>query len=397
MVLAVLAGYSQWVNVGPEGGEITTLVQSTQNPSDLYAVSGYDPSMVMFSQDSGASWENIGSFSGGPVYDITMTSSGTLVAFGGHRVWRSTDGGVNWTSISVTNTYLYQGAAHPTDGNTVYAAAYRYIDSYWRIAFMKSVDGGLNWTAVQLTFEPAHAYGRSISVSQSDPDVIILGGYEPLGDTYQRLYLSEDGGTTFSEITPPCATNEYYTYGVAIHPEDPDIMLAGTQNSVYRSTDRGANWTKTASQYYNYRIRYSLANPEIVFAGGSSNIYRSINGGITWTSVTTGLSGTNFQDVIPSYDSSDLAFTGSTCGFFRSSSGGTSWALSVNGLLAGKVLVGCKAGGYVYIQLQALGMFRCADEASVNWIPITSVSGCGDLAGMVSDGEQMLLALEAGG
>jgi photosystem II stability/assembly factor-like uncharacterized protein len=231
----------------------------------------------------------------------------------------------------------------------------------------------------------------------TDPDVIILGGYEPDGATYQRLYLSEDGGATFTDITPPSTTNEYYTYGAAIHPENPDIMLAGTQNAVYRSTDRGATWTKTATQYYNYRLKYSIADPNLVFAGAYNNIYRSTNGGLTWSSFNTGLSGYNFQHVIPSSASTDHVYTGSNSGFFGSTNQGTSWSMSVDGMLAGKVLVGCRAGDYMYIQLQSLGLFRSLIGPYENWTPVNQASGCGDLAGLVSDGNQMLLALEAGG
>lgn len=397
IVLSILTGFGEWVCVGPEGGEITALIQSTQNPAELYALSGYNPTMVLISHNQGDTWENIGTFTGSDVYDMTMTSSGILVAFGGHMVWRSTDGGVNWTSVSVSNTYFYQGVAHPTDGNTVMAAAYRYIDSFWRIAFMKSTNGGQTWTSTQISTSSTHAYGRSIAVSATDPDVIIVGGYEPDGTIYQRLYLSENGGAAFTDITPPSTTNEYYTYGAAIHPDNPDIMLAGTQNSVYRTTDRGATWVKTASQYYNYRLKYSTVDPELVFAGAYNNIYRSLNGGQTWSSFNSGLSGYNFQHVVPSTTDTDNVYTGSNTGFFSSTSQGVSWNMSVEGMLAGKVLVGCRAGGYMYIQLQSLGLFRSPIGPSENWTAVNQASGCGDLAGLVSDGNQMLLALEAGG
>lgn len=397
LIIAVLAGYGQWENVGPEGGEITALVQSTQNSDHLYAISGSNPSMVLFSDDNGESWESIGSFTSGSVYDLTMTQSGNLVAFGSSRVWRSTDGGFTWSSVSVSNTYFYQGTSHPTDGNVLFAAGYRYINSYWRIVFLKSVNGGQSWSATQLTSGATHAYGRSIGVSQSDPNVILVGGYEPSGTTSQRLYLSENGGTDFTEVTPPSSSNESYMYGAAIHPEDPDIMLAGTLYAVYRSTDRGSTWTKIATQYYNYRLRYSIADPSLVMAGGYSNIYRSTNGGLTWSSVNTGLSGNNFQHVLPSYDNASIAYTGSNAGFFNSTNGGTSWNMFTEGMTAGKVLVGCRSEGYVYIQLTSLGLFRIPEDSSEGWSSVNQASGCGDLAGLVSDGEGTLLALEAGG
>ena len=397
LAMAVLAGFGPWESIGPEGGEITALVQSTLNASHLYAVSGSSPSMVLRSEDGGESWENIGSFTGGTVYDLVMTSSGILVAFGGHRVWRSTDGGYTWTSVSVSNVYLHDGEAHPTEGSTIFAAAYRYVDSYWRISFGKSTNAGQTWTWSQLTFGANHAYGRSISVSASDPNVILLGGNEPTGSYFHRVYLSEDGGSTFTDVTPYTGANESFVYGVAIHPTNPDVLLAGTNTSVYRSTDRGATWTKTATQARNYRMRFSLADPDLVFAGGYSAVYRSANGGVNWSTVTTGLSGIMFQHVVPSHANASNAYTGSTMAFFRSMTGGSSWSASNSGLMAGKVLVACRAGGYVYIQLSSLGLFRIPEGASSGWTPVNQASGCGDLGGLATDGNQLLLALEAGG
>lgn len=397
LAFLVLAGFGPWEAMGPEGGEITALAHCTQNSSHLYAVSGSNPTTVLRSQDAGASWENIGSFTGSTVYDLTMTASGTLVAFGGHRVWRSTDGGFNWTIVSVTNTYFHAGAAHPTDGNRVYSAAYRWIDSYWRIAFMKSVDGGQSWTHTQISTENVHAYGRSIAVSQSNPDVILLGGQKSSGGYAHRVYISEDGGDSFTDITPFTGSNESFVYGVAIHPTDPDILLAGTNTSVYRSTDRGGSWIKTATQSRNYRIMYSHLDPNLVFSGGYSSIYRSTNGGVTWSTVSSGLTGINFQHVIPSRSVESQAYTGSSAGFFRSTNSGSSWTASNDGLLAGKVLVACRADGYIYIQLSSLGLFRTPEGYPADWTPVNQASGCGDLAGLVSDGNLLLLALEAGG
>ena len=60
----------------------------------------------------------------------------------GGGVFKSTDGGGNWSAINtgLTNTYVYALAIDPVTPTTLYAGTYDGV--------FKSTDGGENWNAV---------------------------------------------------------------------------------------------------------------------------------------------------------------------------------------------------------------------------------------------------------
>ena len=72
---------------------------------------------------------------------------------------------------------------------------------------------------------------------------------------------------------------------IAIHPQKPDLVYAGTQRGVYRSVDRGDHWER--ARLPEGRIVWSLKfhpkDPRLMFLGTEgSEIYRSEDAGETW-------------------------------------------------------------------------------------------------------------------
>ncbi len=76
-------------------------------------------------------------------------------------------------------------------------------------------------------------------------------------------------------------------YTVFVHPGDPDLVLAGTKDGIYRSTDRGATFKRADFPDRGIQIWSFLpdpADPKRMLAGGSPvSIYRSNDAGNSWT------------------------------------------------------------------------------------------------------------------
>ena len=80
---------------------------------------------------------------------------------------------------------------------------------------------------------------------------------------------------------------------ISINLHDPNMLYAGTEAGIYRSTDGAESWALLDSPMNNVQI-WSLAinprNPNIVFAGTCpSALYRSQDGGVTWQKLTVEL------------------------------------------------------------------------------------------------------------
>ena len=63
------------------------------------------------------------------------------------------------------------------------------------------------------------------------------------------LYRSEDGGETWTKLKTGLPQGYLGKIGLAISPQQPDVLYAAielnrTQGAVYRSSNRGASWTK---------------------------------------------------------------------------------------------------------------------------------------------------------
>ena len=74
-------------------------------------------------------------------------------------------------------------------------------------------------------------------------------------------------------------------YTVFVKPGNPEIVFAGTNDGVWRSTDRGATFKRTAfpdkKQVWSFMV--DSRNPKKMLAGASPiDVYRSDDGGESW-------------------------------------------------------------------------------------------------------------------
>lgn len=166
-------------------------------------------------------------------------------------------------------------AVDPFDSNTVYIGAP--AGGFW-----VSYDRGGSW---ETTTDDLTVLGvTSIVIHPQNSNVIYIGtGDGDAGDTYSIGVLkSVDGGFNWS----PTGLNWNVTQTrriskILIHPETPDIMLAATNNGVYKSTDAGDNWTLTRSGNFK-DIEFKPGDPSIVYVAGTSFL-RSTDTGSTFT------------------------------------------------------------------------------------------------------------------
>lgn len=80
-------------------------------------------------------------------------------------------------------------------------------------------------------------------------------------------------------------------FTIFVHPKNPEIVFAGTNDGVWRSTDRGATFRRTAFPDSGREVWSFLVDsrdPERVFAGASPiGVYRSDDGGASWHALPT--------------------------------------------------------------------------------------------------------------
>jgi photosystem II stability/assembly factor-like uncharacterized protein len=98
---------------------------------------------------------------------------------------KSTDGGVSWQAIGLTNVHTFSGlAVHPMTTTTVYAAT--------NLGLFKSTDGGTSWQATGLSSTNV----RAVAIDPVAPSTVYVG-------TESGVFKSVDGGETWSLVLDP--------------------------------------------------------------------------------------------------------------------------------------------------------------------------------------------------
>jgi hypothetical protein len=133
---------------------------------------------------------------------------------------------------------------------------------------------------------------------------------------------------TYSAGTGAVRSTQVNIYSFSQSLVNPDILFAGTESGgVYKSTDRGQNWTYvTASLPVNTitAIQTDPVNADIVYFSGNNRIYKTIDGGQNWTEIFLA-NASMYEFLIDPTDNQKIFAVGEN-GLLKSSNGGTSWA-----------------------------------------------------------------------
>lgn len=140
----------------------------------------------------------------------------------------------------------------------------------------KSVDHGQNWFCVSRKLDIG-APG-AIEVHPTNPDIVFAGEND-------KLRKSTDGGQNWKIVFQQ---NNLYVNDIKFNPATPDIMLIASQAGLFRSVDQGENWEQLLT-YIAYDIEWKTDDPAIGFMVCNdpdlaiSRFYKSIDSGATWT------------------------------------------------------------------------------------------------------------------
>jgi photosystem II stability/assembly factor-like uncharacterized protein len=244
----------------------------------------------------------------------------------GGGVWKTTNGGVTWSSVSsgLGSETIGDIAVAPSDSQIVWAGTGEknsLRSQYWGDGVYKSTTGGRSWTKMGLA--ETRAIGR-IVIHPAGPDTVYVAALGHLwGPNPERgIYKTTDGGKTWSRILFVDDTTGFVD--LAMDPGDPNTLYAaawhrlrwggshmegvGKGSGMYRTTDGGKSWTRlTDSTRHNglpadhigrIGLAISAQNPKLVFAmiqvdrgvtdpaqGRFGGVFRSADAGATWTQV----------------------------------------------------------------------------------------------------------------
>ncbi|MCB9252806.1 MAG: gliding motility-associated C-terminal domain-containing protein [Flavobacteriales bacterium] len=219
------------------------------------------------------------------IYKATSTGQGIGAPCRSNGDWKE----VGPVKYPVNNTSQPTGmgrinsiAFHPKNKNTLYVGAP--AGGLW-----KSEDAGLSW---QSNTDSLPTLGVSAIVLDAlRPDTIFIGtGDRDASDAAGLgVYWSLDGGKNWSARNNGMGN---VTVGRLIQdPKNRNVLLAATNNGIFRTTDYGNNWSNRLSGNFK-EIVFSAGSSQTVYASSDGKFYRSTNNGVSWSLIVSGLPGT---------------------------------------------------------------------------------------------------------
>lgn len=318
-----------WQQEGPGniGGRFNVLTQSPTSPETIYA----------------------GSANGG--------------------IFKTTDGGDNWTPIFDALSYLAIGSItiDPTDESTIYVGTGDRNfggGSHIGNGVYKSTDAGTTWESSGLT---ETGIITRLIIDPTDTDKLYAS---TLGNTYEKtsdrgIYRSADGGETWENIL--FLSDSSGVIDMVMDPSDPNTLYAsgfnrinlpfearisGPESKIYKTTDGGDSWTTLTTglpEEDESRIGLAISNddPNTLYALYVSaddlnvkDIYKTTDAGANWTALNVhdgalsvpsdalGGFGWYFGEIyLNPYDNEQLIIPG--VDMFQSLDAGENWSLNV--------------------------------------------------------------------
>jgi photosystem II stability/assembly factor-like uncharacterized protein len=239
------------------------------------------------------------------VYSIGACKNQPAIMYCGTEngeIYKSLDEAETWFNVSygivpavaggtvIANAGFKAIAVHPTDPNIVYAGAGNEV--------YKTTDGGQNWSVVLEASANLFGYIETPSellIQSSNPEIVFLTGQD-------GMYRTTDAGQNWSQIL------DSHCYDIKEKTDDPNTLFLVRKNNnqnrheFLTSTDAGVTWTPQTTGWYNStdqnrsvegaRLAVTEADPNRIYAylignakagdEGFISIYASNDAGLSW-------------------------------------------------------------------------------------------------------------------
>lgn len=334
---------------------------------------------IFKSTDAGASWSQLSSTNNVDYYYVNDLEydavNGVLYAATRKGLYSSSNGGATFdTEIYDTNG----DDIHFTDVEIAYTNPTTIFTAYGIFSqseIWRSVDAGATF---QSNASLSGAGRIELATSKSNPGFVYVSLMDLSTNGTAWFGYSSDNGDNWNPLTIPgpslsgastyTGTQGWYDNIVSVDPTNHQNVYAGGIDN-FKSTNGGANWnqktnwyTGTALQYVHadqHAMAWAPSNSNIVYLGNDGGIYKSTNKGENWTSMNNNLFITQFYYGTVSPSGTTYAGGTQDNGTLKST-GGTNWNEILGGD-GGATEIDFNNTNNIYMEYVNLALYKTTD------------------------------------
>ena len=257
---------------------------------------------------SNTQWTSIGPGNiGGRIRAIAIdprNASRIFIGAASGGIWLTEDAGMSFRPLQdfMGNLAIGSLVINPANPNIMFAGTGESFAGLPGIGVFKSTDSGVTWSILQATSTDTNVnatgndwvYVNRLAINQANPNILLAG-------TLTSLFRSADAGASWSKV------GNFEVLDVQFDPNDPSKALAGTKKGyLYFSRDAGVTWTQSAALVPSTALKgrgtsaraeiaYAKTVPDLVFtsldntadsSGSRGEVWKSVDGGATWTQMS---------------------------------------------------------------------------------------------------------------
>ena len=240
------------------------------SPTDGWLAS-YFPLGLFRTTDMGCSWEEIiaiddSTFSSGYIRNIMAISNDELIMLHDDGMFKTFDGGQNWMNVTVDTS----GGFAPLTTISKYSSINDTV--FYALTpnnCLKSTDSGLNWNFIDLSNFPINAGAFRDFYFLNENEGFIVG--------YNKVAKTLDGGQTWTEITP-----NSHSFLKVFFLDNQTGWITDIGTGVWKTTNGGTSWVLELSSTVSApTIRFTDSQNGFLLTGSHEN-KKTTDGGQTW-------------------------------------------------------------------------------------------------------------------
>lgn len=340
-------------------GEISDAVIDPNNASVLYIAVRSD--RIYKSSNGGATWTGLATGPTGANASWLRLAIGASGPAGSNHVcakrdgaiYRSLDGGATWSTLAGSHggapyhEWTNMLAVAPDDANILFAGG---------VGAERSTNGGASWTGFSGALLHAD-YHRAV-FAPSNPNIVYHcsdGG----------VYRSTNKGASWEKTSDGLVVTQFYDVNAWIRYAN--VVGGGTQDNGTNVSTGGLTWKHILGADGGYLVIHPT-NPHIMYAETqNTGLRKTVNGGMSWLSITSGLTGsTSWVGVLVMHPTApDTLYVGTTIVHKTTDGAATPWvSVSQNfGAQISAIAIAQSDGNRVYASAGS-EVFRTDDGAA---------------------------------